>query len=130
MREETRHIYTTIDKGMALVRAGLGCLAQENGTLETTAGRDYQGDDKAIAELRDLSPEAQGFLQHHINNVLCAVHGFLYCDQPERAQEAVCELIDIMKKINPRREALDAAVSGKTKDSAEVCGAAHAETVR
>lgn len=120
MKKKTEHLIKAADYGMALVMAAIDGLNKENCRFDPVLPRDYAGDDEAIEELRGLSKNAQGFLQHHINTVLCAVFGYIEMGTPSRAQHVVWQLVDIMKKINPHAEVRDDAARIKAEDTAAV----------
>lgn len=130
MKEKTDHLYAAWDRAMALTEAVLACMRGENLCFDPVLARDYTGDEKAIEELRGLSKEAQGFLQHHINNVLCAVYGHIDNGHPAKAQLVVWQFIDIMKKINPDAEVRNDTACVKAEDNAGVHPAAAPEAVR
>jgi hypothetical protein len=57
-------------------------------------GANYEGQERAIAELERLSPEAKRFLSHHLGNSLNIIIAGLEVGSIDLAKEAVWHIVE------------------------------------
>lgn len=62
-------------------------------------GVDYEGQEKAIAELSELSDEAKSFLSHHLRNSLFIVIGGIETSNLDAAIEAARHMVADLEKF-------------------------------
>lgn len=62
-------------------------------------GADYEGQEKAIMELRNLSQDAKTFLSHHIRNSLTVIAGSIYTGQLDFAKAAIDHLVHDLERL-------------------------------
>lgn len=62
-------------------------------------GADYEGQEKAIIELRELSSEAKGFLSHHIRNSLMTISGGIQIGKLDFAKSAIDHIVHDLERI-------------------------------
>lgn len=69
-------------------------------------GNNYEGQEKAIEDLKALSPEAKKFLSHHICNSLQAILGGLEMGRFDIAKREIWHIVDdlILAGIKDRGE--------------------------
>jgi hypothetical protein len=63
-------------------------------------GANYAGEEKAIEELRALSPEAKEFLSHHLRNSLTAIIAGIESGKLEVAKQEAWHIIDDLIRID------------------------------
>jgi hypothetical protein len=62
-------------------------------------GANYPGQEKAITELRALSPAAKEFLGHHIRNELTKIIGGIKVGKLQIADDAAWHIVEDLEKI-------------------------------
>ncbi|MFA6054056.1 MAG: hypothetical protein WC769_01650 [Thermodesulfovibrionales bacterium] len=62
-------------------------------------GADYEGQEKAIEELRALSPSAKEFLSHHLRNSLSGIITGVETGKLEIVKQSAWHIIDDLVRI-------------------------------
>ena len=107
------NIFLVMDEALTMMDGALKALKGSRNTHPDARQprrrmRDFSGDEKAIAELRRLSPAAKQFLNHHVRNVLSGVISYCCLEKPTEAQEAAMQLIDLLESFAPTTELQEA----------------------
>lgn len=63
-------------------------------------GISYEGEEKAIEEIRQLSTEAKQYISHHIRNSLCAVILFVDKNDKEKLRDVIDHICKDLRAID------------------------------
>jgi hypothetical protein len=62
-------------------------------------GADYEGQERGIEELKALSPEAKGYLNHHLHNSLTGIIAGIETGNLDIAKQEAWHILEDLKSI-------------------------------
>ncbi|MFA6055482.1 MAG: hypothetical protein WC769_08915 [Thermodesulfovibrionales bacterium] len=62
-------------------------------------GADYEGQERGIEELKSLSPEAKGYLNHHLRNSLTGIIGGIETGNLDIAKQEAWHILEDLERI-------------------------------